>query len=98
MLHKYLMARPRNQTTQAGAWPPAAPGNDSVQRAPASAGTMPGGAAGAGGSAAGGGPPDLEAMKASIRRYNEEQRVLNEDIFGPLQPDALIVVVQVSFN
>ncbi|XP_034234013.1 uncharacterized protein LOC117641028, partial [Thrips palmi] len=36
VLHKYLMARPRNQTQAgpggaAGAWPPA-PGNDSVQR------------------------------------------------------------------
>lgn len=91
VLHKYLMSRPRNLTAYT-----AYAGNDS----------HPGAAAGAGPPPAGGGPPpgalsgvgiipDIETIKASIRRYNDEQKVLNEDIFGPLQPDAFVVVVQV---
>lgn len=94
VLHKYLVSRPRN-LTGAGGWAggggaggPGPAANDSLQRAapvlvPGPPRGPPGGA------------PDMEAIKAGIRRYNDEQRVLNEDIFGPLQPDALVVVVQV---
>lgn len=38
---------------------------------------------------------ELDAIPARIRRYNAEQRVLNEDLFGPLQADALVIVIQV---
>ncbi|XP_052127085.1 alpha-1,6-mannosyl-glycoprotein 2-beta-N-acetylglucosaminyltransferase isoform X1 [Frankliniella occidentalis] len=94
VLHKYLVSRPRN-LTGAGGWAggggaggPGPAANDSLQRAapvlvPGPPRGPPGGA------------PDMDAIKAGIRRYNDEQRVLNEDIFGPLQPDALVVVVQV---
>ncbi|KAK3919406.1 Alpha-1,6-mannosyl-glycoprotein 2-beta-N-acetylglucosaminyltransferase [Frankliniella fusca] len=102
VLHKYLVTRPRNLTQ--AAWGGGAGGgggggaggglgaaaNDSLQRGAAAApGTARGGLGGAIPS------PDMDAIKAGIRHYNEEQRVLNEDIFGPLQPDALVVVVQV---
>lgn len=35
-------------------------------------------------------------MLRNIARYNELQSVLNEDLFGPLQNDSVIIVVQVS--
>lgn len=34
-------------------------------------------------------------MLRNIARYNELQSVLNEDLFGPLQNDSVIIVVQV---
>lgn len=35
-------------------------------------------------------------MLRNIARYNELQSVLNEDLYGPLQNDSVIIVVQVS--
>lgn len=92
VLHKYLLARPRsarNQTLAGPTWLPAS--NDSLQRPSAPAAALEA----TSGAGQGPGEPDIDAMLASMRRYNEEQRVLNEDIFGPLQPDALVIVVQV---
>lgn len=37
----------------------------------------------------------IEDMRRSILRYNDLQSVLNEDLFGPLQNDSVIIVVQV---
>lgn len=37
----------------------------------------------------------VEEMLRNIARYNELQSVLNEDLFGPLQNDSVIIVVQV---
>ncbi|XP_062702973.1 alpha-1,6-mannosyl-glycoprotein 2-beta-N-acetylglucosaminyltransferase isoform X2 [Aedes albopictus] len=52
--------------------------------------------------AGGGGPGDSAQRSANIseilrmiNRYNELQTILNEDIFGPLQNDSVIIVVQV---
>lgn len=47
-------------------------------------------------SAAANGEPSIEDIKRNIARYNEHQTIVNEDIFGPLQNDSVIVVVQVS--
>lgn len=41
-------------------------------------------------------PPNITEIKRQIIRYNEMQLVLNEDAFGPLQNDSVIIVVQVS--
>lgn len=38
----------------------------------------------------------VDEMLRNIARYNELQSVLNEDLFGPLQNDSVIIVVQVS--
>lgn len=38
-----------------------------------------------------------EEMLRNIARYNDLQSVLNEDLFGPLQNDSVIIVVQVKF-
>ncbi|XP_023036388.1 alpha-1,6-mannosyl-glycoprotein 2-beta-N-acetylglucosaminyltransferase isoform X4 [Drosophila willistoni] len=40
-------------------------------------------------------PPNMTEIKRQIIRYNEMQLVLNEDIFGPLQNDSVIIVIQV---
>ncbi|EDW58385.1 alpha-1,6-mannosyl-glycoprotein 2-beta-N-acetylglucosaminyltransferase isoform X1 [Drosophila virilis] len=40
-------------------------------------------------------PPNISEIKRQIVRYNELQLVLNEDTFGPLQNDSVIIVVQV---
>ncbi|XP_055373786.1 alpha-1,6-mannosyl-glycoprotein 2-beta-N-acetylglucosaminyltransferase isoform X1 [Condylostylus longicornis] len=40
-------------------------------------------------------PPNISEIKKMIAKYNELQIVLNEDIFGPLQNDSVIIVVQV---
>lgn len=39
--------------------------------------------------------PGIEQMRQFIRRYNELQSILNEDIFGPLENDSVLIVVQV---
>lgn len=41
--------------------------------------------------------PNISDMRATIRHYNAMQMVLNEDQFGPLDNDSVIIVVQV-FN
>ncbi|KAH8383288.1 hypothetical protein KR009_007721, partial [Drosophila setifemur] len=40
-------------------------------------------------------PPNISEIKRNIMRYNDMQTVLNEDAFGPLQNDSVIIVVQV---
>lgn len=40
-------------------------------------------------------PPNCSEMQRAIRHYNELQMVLNEDQFGPLENDSVIIVVQV---
>lgn len=39
---------------------------------------------------------NVSDMRASIRHYNAMQVVLNEDQFGPLENDSVIIVIQVS--
>lgn len=41
-------------------------------------------------------PPNVSEMRASIRNYNAMQVVLNEDQYGPLDNDSVIIVVQVK--
>ncbi|XP_018332311.1 alpha-1,6-mannosyl-glycoprotein 2-beta-N-acetylglucosaminyltransferase isoform X2 [Agrilus planipennis] len=38
---------------------------------------------------------NISEMKYFINRYNKEQTVINENIFGPLQNDSIVIVVQV---
>ncbi|KAJ8680206.1 hypothetical protein QAD02_015993, partial [Eretmocerus hayati] len=38
---------------------------------------------------------EIEEARRSIERVNSEQRVLNEEAFGPLAPDAPVIVIQV---
>ena len=38
---------------------------------------------------------NISDIRRSIERYNEAQQVLNEELFGPVQNDSLIIVVQV---
>lgn len=38
---------------------------------------------------------NITEIKMNIDRYNEVQYIHNEDLFGPLQNDSLIIVVQV---
>ncbi|XP_049529485.1 alpha-1,6-mannosyl-glycoprotein 2-beta-N-acetylglucosaminyltransferase isoform X2 [Anopheles darlingi] len=40
-------------------------------------------------------PANISEILRMIHRYNELQTVLNEDIYGPLQNDSVIIVVQV---
>lgn len=40
-------------------------------------------------------PPNITEMQRAIKHYNELQMVLNEDQFGPLENDSVIIVVQV---
>ncbi|XP_049784251.1 alpha-1,6-mannosyl-glycoprotein 2-beta-N-acetylglucosaminyltransferase isoform X1 [Schistocerca cancellata] len=84
VLHKFLTPKPRrNATVAAGAG------------AAAAAGTAANGSAGA---AAAGLPvprPNISDIRRSIERYNEMQTIHNEEVFGPVQNDTLIIVVQV---
>lgn len=41
-------------------------------------------------------PPNISEILRHIARYNEMQMVLNEDQFGPLQNNSVIIIVQVS--
>ncbi|XP_017848208.1 alpha-1,6-mannosyl-glycoprotein 2-beta-N-acetylglucosaminyltransferase isoform X1 [Drosophila busckii] len=40
-------------------------------------------------------PPNITEIRRQIVKYNEMQMVLNEDTFGPLQNDSVIIVIQV---
>ncbi|XP_055593168.1 alpha-1,6-mannosyl-glycoprotein 2-beta-N-acetylglucosaminyltransferase isoform X4 [Uranotaenia lowii] len=53
------------------------------------------GAAGGSGSDGSARAANISEILRMIHRYNELQTVLNEDIFGPLQNDSVIIVVQV---
>ncbi|XP_021929706.1 alpha-1,6-mannosyl-glycoprotein 2-beta-N-acetylglucosaminyltransferase, partial [Zootermopsis nevadensis] len=39
--------------------------------------------------------PNISDIRRNIERYNDMQQVLNEELFGPVQNDSLIIVVQV---
>lgn len=39
---------------------------------------------------------NISEIKKVIAQYNLQQTLYNEDIFGPLQNDSVIIVVQVS--
>lgn len=39
---------------------------------------------------------NISEIKLMISRYNDAQMVLNEDLYGPLQNNSVIIVVQVS--
>lgn len=41
-------------------------------------------------------PYNISSIKEAIKQLNSAQVVLNEDIFGPLQSDSLVIVVQVG--
>lgn len=41
---------------------------------------------------------NITDIRRSIERYNEAQQVLNEELFGPVQNDSLIIVVQVRHS
>lgn len=43
------------------------------------------------------GIPPVEEIKRQIYRYNDQQSILNEETYGPLLNDSVIIVVQVSF-
>lgn len=43
-----------------------------------------------------GAPLNISEIKKTIAQYNLQQTVYNEDIFGPLQNDSVIIVVQVG--
>ncbi len=38
---------------------------------------------------------DIAEIQYRIEQYNKFQTVLNEDIFGPLQNDSLVIIIQV---
>jgi hypothetical protein len=40
---------------------------------------------------------NISDIKRNIERYNEYQTILNEEAFGPLQNDSVVIVIQVSF-
>ena len=42
--------------------------------------------------------PTLELIKNTIKFENLEQNVLNEDLFGPVQNDTIVVVIQVIIS
>lgn len=39
---------------------------------------------------------NISDIQRSIERYNEYQTIINEEIFGPLLNDSIIIVIQVS--
>lgn len=39
--------------------------------------------------------PSIEEIKKGIIHYNSAQTVLNEEKFGPLQDDTIVMVIQV---
>lgn len=39
--------------------------------------------------------PNIRQMKKLIQKYNKRQSILNEDMFGPLDNDSVLIVVQV---
>lgn len=79
VLHKFLTPKPRNNTHALG-------GTNVSDAASA------GGQNGANGGRA---PLNISDIRRSIERYNEAQQVLNEELFGPVQNDSLVIVVQV---
>ncbi|OWR53120.1 UDP-N-acetylglucosamine:alpha-6-D-mannoside beta-1,2-N-acetylglucosaminyltransferase II [Danaus plexippus plexippus] len=42
------------------------------------------------------GPKNITEMRRAIDRMNDAQTIYNEDIFGPVQNDTIIIAIQVS--
>lgn len=42
--------------------------------------------------------PNISDIKKNLAQYNLQQVVYNEDIFGPLLNDSVVIVIQVSFT
>lgn len=40
--------------------------------------------------------PPIEEITRQIYRYNDQQLILNDETFGPLLNDSVIIVIQVS--
>lgn len=40
-------------------------------------------------------PLDIKEIQRRVDQYNHMQTILNEDIFGPLQNDSLVIIIQV---
>ena len=78
VLHKFLMPKPRNNSHALG-------GTNITDAA---------GATGQNGASGGRAPLNISDIRRNIERYNEVQQVLNEELFGPVQNDSLIIVVQ----
>jgi alpha-1,6-mannosyl-glycoprotein beta-1,2-N-acetylglucosaminyltransferase len=55
-------------------------------------------AAGQNGAANGRASLNISEIRRNIERYNDMQQVLNEELFGPVQNDSLIIVVQVRLH
>lgn len=84
VLHKFLTPKPRNSSHAVGA--------TNASDAAAAA------AAGQNGAASGRAPLNISEIRRNIERYNDMQQVLNEELFGPVQNDSLIIVVQVRHH
>jgi hypothetical protein len=82
VLHKFLTPKPRNSSH--------ALGGANVSDAASAVGQN----VANGGRAA----LNISDIRRSIERYNDAQQVLNEELFGPVQNDSLIIVVQVSHS
>lgn len=42
--------------------------------------------------------PNISDIKRNIAQYNLQQVVYNENIFGPLQSDSVVIVIQVKYQ
>jgi alpha-1,6-mannosyl-glycoprotein beta-1,2-N-acetylglucosaminyltransferase len=82
VLHKFLTPKPRNNSH-------ALAGTNMSDGA---------GAAGQTGANAGRASLNISDIRRNIERYNDMQQVLNEELFGPVQNDSLIIVVQVRHD
>ncbi|PSN34286.1 hypothetical protein C0J52_25777 [Blattella germanica] len=79
VLHKFLTPKPRNASHALGG----------------SNGSDASGANAQNGANGGRSPLNISEIRRNIERYNDMQQVLNEELFGPVQNDSLIIVVQV---
>jgi alpha-1,6-mannosyl-glycoprotein beta-1,2-N-acetylglucosaminyltransferase len=83
VLHKFLTPKPRNNSHAVGA---------------TNASDAAAAAAGQNGAASARAPLNISEIRRNIERYNDMQQVLNEELFGPVQNDSLIIVVQVRHH
>ncbi|XP_023317641.1 alpha-1,6-mannosyl-glycoprotein 2-beta-N-acetylglucosaminyltransferase isoform X2 [Trichogramma pretiosum] len=86
-LHRFLKDRRSNGSASG-----AGGGQEGARGVNSSLGAGPGDQLGEGGSLT---ERDIDRIRREIERVNAEQRVLNEEAFGPLAPDAPVIVVQV---
>jgi alpha-1,6-mannosyl-glycoprotein beta-1,2-N-acetylglucosaminyltransferase len=82
VLHKFLTPKPRNNSHVLG-------GTNASDAAVA---------AGQNGAPGGRASLNISEIRRNIERYNGMQQVLNEELFGPVQNDSLIIVVQVRHH